>query len=61
MCRKPDSVMLEKLLAKYSLNKQECWFIGDSQSDTEAAVKAGIQSIKIQSNSNMYPYISNLI
>lgn len=61
ICRKPNSVMIEKLLAKYQLNREESWFIGDSQSDIEAAGKVGIQSIKIQANSNMYPYISKLI
>lgn len=61
ICRKPDSVLIEKLLAKYKLDREESFFIGDSQSDHHAALKAGIQSIQIQSNCNMLPYISKLI
>jgi len=60
MCRKPDSILIEKLLAKYKLCREESFFIGDSQSDHYAALKAGIQSIQIQSNCNMLPFISKL-
>ena len=61
LCRKPESLMIEKLIAKYELNMQESTMIGDSESDMKAAAKAGIHGIKITSNQNMYPFISNLI
>jgi D-glycero-D-manno-heptose 1,7-bisphosphate phosphatase len=61
MCRKPDSIMIEKLLAKYKLNREESFLIGDSRSDMEAALKAGIQPIQISANSNMLPFITTLI
>ncbi|MBA4408451.1 MAG: HAD family hydrolase [Odoribacter sp.] len=61
ICRKPDSLMIEKLFSKYKLSKEESYLIGDSKSDMEAAQKAGIQKIKINSNQNMYPFISFLI
>jgi D-glycero-D-manno-heptose 1,7-bisphosphate phosphatase len=61
MCRKPDSIMIEKLLAKYKLNREESFLIGDSRSDMEAALKAGIQPIQITANQNMQPFISTLI
>lgn len=61
MCRKPDSILIEKLLAKYKLHREKSFFIGDSQSDHHAALKAGIQSIQIQSNCNMLPFISKII
>lgn len=59
-CRKPESLMLEKLISRYDLNRTETYFIGDSDSDIIAAKKAGIQGIKIQANQNMYPYIQHL-
>lgn len=59
-CRKPESLMLEKLISRYDLNRTETYFIGDSESDIIAAKKAGIQGIKIQANQNMYPYIQHL-
>ncbi len=61
MCRKPDSLLIEKLVAKYKLCKSESYFIGDSESDMQAARKAGIEGIKIIANQNMYPFISSLI
>lgn len=61
LCRKPESLMIDKLIAKYDLNPQESFMIGDSESDIEAAIKAGIHGIRIIANQNMFPYISNLL
>jgi D-glycero-D-manno-heptose 1,7-bisphosphate phosphatase len=61
LCRKPDSLMLEKLIAKYKIDKSSSFFIGDSPSDMEAATKAGIKGIQVIPNKNMYPFISPLI
>lgn len=61
MCRKPDSIMIEKLLAKYKLTREGSFLIGDSRSDMAAALKAGIQPIQITANCNMLPFISTLI
>lgn len=60
LCRKPDSLMIEKLIAKYQISKPDSYLIGDSQSDMEAAEKAGIRGIHIIPNQNMYPYLSFL-
>ena len=59
-CRKPDSLMIEKLMAKYRIRKLDSYFIGDSLSDMDAAEKAGIQGIQIAANQNMIPYLSFL-
>ena len=60
LCRKPDSLMLEKLIAKYKICKSDSYLIGDSQSDMDAAEKTGIRGIQVIANQNMYPYISFL-
>lgn len=60
VCRKPDSLMIEKLLAKYKVDPAKSYLIGDSQPDMEAASKAGIRSIRIPANQNMKPYIAQL-
>jgi len=60
LCRKPDSLMIEKLMAKYKLSKPNSYLIGDSRSDMDAAEKAEIQGIQISPNQNMFPYISFL-
>lgn len=61
LCRKPQSLMIDKLLAKYELNPTESIMIGDSQSDMTAAAMAGIQGIRITPNENMFPFISMLL
>ena len=61
LCRKPDSLMIEKLMAKYKISKTDSYLIGDSKSDMDAAEKAGICGIQITPNQNMVPYISSII
>ena len=61
LCRKPQSLMIDKLIAKYELNVQESIMIGDSESDMEAAAMAGVQGIRIPPNQNMFPFISRLL
>ncbi len=60
-CRKPEPLMIEKLIAKYRLNPEESVMIGDSESDMIAAARAGISGIRILANQNMLPFISKLL
>ena len=61
LCRKPGSLMIDKLIAKYGLSKEGSYLIGDRASDMEAAQNAGISGILISPNQNMHSYISFLI
>jgi D-glycero-D-manno-heptose 1,7-bisphosphate phosphatase len=61
LCRKPESLMIDKLIAKYDLNPAESFMIGDSESDMKAADLAGIKGIRITQNQNMFPFITNLL
>lgn len=61
MCRKPDSLMIDKLIAKYELVKSESVMIGDSESDMKAAAMAGIRGIRVVPNENMFPFLSILL
>lgn len=61
LCRKPQSLMIDKLMAKYELNALESVMIGDSDSDMTAAQQAGAQGIRITPNKNMHPFISQLL
>ncbi len=61
LCRKPEPLMIEKLIAKYNLKKNESVMIGDNESDMEAATRAGIAGIKILPNKNMFPFITTLL
>jgi len=53
LCRKPDSLMLEKAIARFNINVKESYMIGDSNSDINAARKIGIKGIKVDSNKNL--------
>jgi len=50
LCRKPDSLMLEKAIARYKLNPGYSFLIGDSERDIQAAKKAGVKGILVKKN-----------
>ena len=60
-CRKPSSLMIERLIAKYRINRAESFLIGDSISDIEAANGAGIKGILIPPNQNLKPALAEII
>jgi len=61
LCRKPDSLMIEKALAYYNIAPEKSFFIGDMERDIDAANAAGVKGIKIESNSNLLQYIDSII
>lgn len=61
LCRKPDSVMLEKAIARFDINTKQSYMIGDRDRDVEAGQKAGLKTIKIRSNDNILEHCKNII
>lgn len=53
LCRKPDSLLLEKAIDKFKIDISRSWFIGDKQRDADAAGKVGVKSIVIKPNENI--------
>lgn len=53
ICRKPNSNMLERAIAKHKVDVAKSYMIGDSQRDIQAAAKVGVSGIKIESNSSL--------
>ncbi|ARS34233.1 D-glycero-alpha-D-manno-heptose-1,7-bisphosphate 7-phosphatase [Pontibacter actiniarum] len=47
LARKPDSLMLEKAMAKYNIDPAASWMVGDSVRDIEAAAKVGVRSVLV--------------
>ena len=45
--RKPDSLMIEKAMAKHGIDPAQSWMIGDRVSDVKAGRKAGVKTIFI--------------
>ncbi|WP_234736321.1 D-glycero-alpha-D-manno-heptose-1,7-bisphosphate 7-phosphatase [Tellurirhabdus bombi] len=47
LLRKPDSLMLEKAIAKYTIDVNQSWMIGDALRDMEAGKKVGVRTVHI--------------
>jgi len=60
LCRKPNSLMLEKAIAKYNIDVKKSYFIGDTQRDIDAGNKVGLNTIKINPNDNLLDYINQI-
>jgi len=60
ICRKPESLMLEKALARFDIDVTQSWFIGDNERDIEAGKKAGVKTLLIPSNADLRDYLDQL-
>ena len=50
LCRKPDSLLIERGLYKYNVDPSKSYFIGDKWRDVECGEKAGVKELKIDVN-----------
>jgi D-glycero-D-manno-heptose 1,7-bisphosphate phosphatase len=53
ICRKPDSQLIEKAMARFKIDVENSFFIGDSERDIKAAKKVKLNTLKIDSNQNI--------
>ncbi|MCB0736585.1 MAG: HAD-IIIA family hydrolase [Bacteroidetes bacterium] len=58
LCRKPDSLLLEKAAARYGVDKSKSYFVGDKQRDIDAGEKAGIEGVLIGVNEDLGNYLN---
>lgn len=61
ICRKPDSGMIEKAIARFNIDVTKSWFIGDKERDMQAAEKAGIKAIIIEPDSPLNEIAERII
>ncbi len=47
LMRKPDSLSLEKAIAKYQINVEDSWMVGDTLRDIKAGQRVGVRTIHI--------------
>ncbi|MCB2377566.1 HAD family hydrolase [Hymenobacter sp. BT635] len=47
LMRKPDSLMLEKAIARFRLDPAQSWIIGDRLRDLQAGAKVGVRGILV--------------
>lgn len=61
ICRKPDSLLIEKAISRFGIAASESVFFGDKERDTETAEKAGVKGIQIECNESLMNYKHELI
>lgn len=52
-CRKPGHLLFEKAIQEHDIDRENSFMIGDSDVDIEAAGRAGIKGIKVETNSDL--------
>lgn len=58
--RKPDSVLLEKAIARFNIDPKKSYLIGDNLRDIQAAEKVGVRGFLVDSNQD-YKHLSDFL
>ncbi len=61
ICRKPDSLLLEKAIARFQIDPAASYFIGDRERDVEAARKVNVKGILIESNTPLLELAGKIV
>lgn len=48
LTRKPDSLLLEKAIAKYNIDVKHSWMIGDAPRDMYAGKRVGVKTVQVR-------------
>lgn len=60
-CRKPANLNIEKAIARYKIDREKSWFIGDNMKDIEAGSASKLHTIKIKANEDLLPFCKKII
>lgn len=61
ICRKPESILLEKACARFGIDPSRSWFIGDADRDVAAGKSAGVQTVLVRSNEDLRPIVDKIV
>ncbi len=61
ICRKPGSLMIEKALARFNIDPEKSYMLGDKPRDVECAANAGVKGIKVEINKNIKKYVDLIL
>ena len=61
LCRKPNTLLLEKAIARFNIDVSSSFLIGDGDRDIEAGNKVGLHTIKVDANENILKYCEKII
>ncbi len=59
LLRKPESLMLEKAMAKHNINPATSWMIGDRPRDIEAGQRVGVRTVHITNDNADQPPVAD--
>ncbi|MBK5285828.1 MAG: HAD family hydrolase [Bacteroidia bacterium] len=60
LCRKPLSLILEKAIARFEINPEKSFLIGDAERDAQAATAVGVKSFLIKPNANLSDEVKSM-
>ncbi len=61
LCRKPENLLFEKAISKYSISRENATMIGDSDRDIEAAKRSGVKGVKVSPNANIFEICNTIV
>lgn len=60
LCRKPKTISIEKAIARFQIDREKSWLVGDRETDMLAGKTSGLRTIKVTANEDM-EYLGELI
>jgi D-glycero-D-manno-heptose 1,7-bisphosphate phosphatase len=60
LTRKPGSLLMERAIARYHVDKENSVMIGDKDRDIDCAASVGVKGIRIPTNDDLITYVSTL-
>lgn len=61
ICRKPNSLLIEKAIARFNINIAQSVLIGDSKRDIEAAQAVGLKGYLVPKNTDISNIVEQII
>jgi len=60
LCRKPEPLLIEKALARFNIDPNKSFMIGDNKKDIDAGKRVGLSCIKIKPNQNLLDVLPHI-
>ena len=60
LCRKPEPLLIEKALARFNIDPNKSFMIGDNKRDVDAGKRVGLSCIKIKPNQNLLDILPHI-
>jgi len=60
LCRKPEPLLIEKALARFNIDPNKSYIIGDNKRDIDAGKQVGLSCIKIKPNQTLLDVLPHI-